>query len=451
MTTSTWWQQATAAALLGTARREPPPLPADLGVEARGDGSPETALLDAAAVGGALLRAGGRTPPTVIATTPVAPPETQPEAPVRSVQLLALLLDQPPVAARLRPLALRHWLDAATARGLRVPHVALPRLLALAGQQTELQHAIRPVLGERGRWLAGLRADWAWGLEIATTLAPVAADVLTLEAWHALPAAERLDRLDGAPAEVLEAALDDRSDKVRRQACLLLDARPGSARGQRMAERLRPLVSSAGRLRRSLEVELPTQPDAAGVRDGLSTTRAGSQRERWLELICAGAPLAIWTDVTGKDPAHTWPLITQPAARAGVLRAVRARHDTAWAQAAVADAPDLLGVLPPAEQDDAALRLLRGHRTPAGVGAVLQHVRTRWSPALSAGVVDVLRHTPPGGVAGSAWLAPLAEALDPSVRPAVSAWARADHRWGSLPADLDQYLSFLPAITEAFR
>ena len=45
----------------------------------------------------------------------------------------------------------------------------------------------------------------------------------------------------------------------------------------------------------------------------------------------------------------------------------------------------------------------------------------------------------------------LAAGLHPSVRPVVSAWARAESRWGSLPADLDQYLSFLPAITEAFR
>jgi hypothetical protein len=218
-----------------------------------------------------------------------------------------------------------------------------------------------------------------------------------------------------------------------------------------MAARLRPLLAPTGRLRRGLEIALPTEPDAAGVRDGLTTTRGGSQRERWLELMCAGAPLSVWTDTTGKDATHTWPLITLPAARAGVLRAIRARADVAWATAAVADSPDLLAYLPAADQDAAALHLLRATKAAAGVATVVRHVPPPWSPALSAAVVDVLRHTAPAAGSASLALPTLAAGLHPSVRPAVSAWARTESRWGSLPADLDQYLSFLPAITEAFR
>jgi hypothetical protein len=59
----TWWRDVGNAALLGTARRPAPPLP-DLGlagVLGRPDGTPrEEALLDAAALGGAALRAGRR-------------------------------------------------------------------------------------------------------------------------------------------------------------------------------------------------------------------------------------------------------------------------------------------------------------------------------------------------------------------------------------------------------
>lgn len=426
-----WWQQTTAAALLGTERREPPPLPDELGVAARPDSSPETTLLDAAALGGALLRARLPDRPAGDLPEPAAPDAT-PLAPPAAVQLLGLLLDQPPVAARLRPLALVRWLDVAADRGVRVPARTLPRLLALATQQSDLRAATRPVVGERGRWLAGLRPDWRWVLEPE----PAAAVPTPLPA-------DDLDRL--------EAALDHRSAKVRREALALLDAAPDSARAARMAARLRPLLTPTGRLRRGLEIALPTEPDAAGVRDGLTTTRGGSQRERWLELISAGAPLSVWTEATGKDAAHTWPLITQPAARAGVLRAVRARADVAWAGAAVADSPDLLAYLPPAEQDAAALHLLRATKAAAGVASVVRHVPPPWSPGLSTAVVDVLRHTAPAGGSASLALPSLAAGLHTSVRPAVSAWARSEHRWGSLPADLDQYLSFLPAITEAFR
>ncbi|NYD31704.1 DUF5691 domain-containing protein [Nocardioides kongjuensis] len=443
-----WWQQTTAAALLGTERREPPALPHDLGVTARPDSTPETALLDAAALGGALLRAALPARPAGDLPEPAAPDAT-PLAPPAAVQLLGLLVSQPPVAARLRPLALERWLRVAADRGVRVPARALPRLLALVTQQAELRAATRPVVGERGRWLAGLRPDWRWVLDDEP--APAARAPLSPDDWRALPAAARADALPADDPDLLEAALDDRSDKVRRRALALLDAAPGSARAARMAERLRALLAPTGRLRRGLEVALPTEPDAAGVRDGLTRTRGGSQRERWLELISAGAPLSVWTDATGKDAAHTWPLITQPAARAGVLRAIRARGDVAWATAAAADSPDLLAYLPAAEQDAAALRLLRTTKAAAGVAAVVRHVAAPWSPALSAAVVDILRHTAPAAGSAALALPTLAAGLHPSVRPAVSAWARTESRWGSLPADLDQYLSFLPAITEAFR
>jgi len=443
----TWWQQTTAAALLGTERREPPALPHGLGVAARPDSTPETALLDAAAVGGALLRAALPARPAGDLPAPAAPDAT-PLAPPAAVQLLGLLVSQPPVAVRLRPLALERWLLVAADRGVRVPARALPRLLALVTQQPDLRAATRPVVGERGRWLAGLRPDWRWVLD--EDPAPAVPTRLSPDDWRALPAAARADALPADDLDLLEAALDDRSDKVRRQALALLDAAPTSARAARMAARLRPLLAPTGRLRRGLEVALPTEPDAAGVRDGLTTTRGGSQRERWLELVSAGAPLSVWTDATGKDAAATWPLITQPAARAGVLRAVRARGD-AWATAAVADSPDLLAYLPAADQDATALQLLRTTKAPAGVAAVVRHVAAPWSPALSAAVVDLLRHTAPATGSASLALPTLAAGLHPSVRPAVSAWARTENRWGSLPADLDQYLSFLPAITEAFR
>ena len=57
-----WWSETTAVALLGTGRRPPLPLPEELGVVPRADGSVEEALLDAAALGGMLVRAGATAP-----------------------------------------------------------------------------------------------------------------------------------------------------------------------------------------------------------------------------------------------------------------------------------------------------------------------------------------------------------------------------------------------------
>ena len=77
----TWWRDVGNAALLGTARRPVPPLPdfGPAGVRARPEGSPrEESLLDAAALGGAALRAGRRLdhaePPDAAPTTAAPSP-----------------------------------------------------------------------------------------------------------------------------------------------------------------------------------------------------------------------------------------------------------------------------------------------------------------------------------------------------------------------------------------
>ena len=56
-TVDEWWGQLRAAALVGTARRDVPPLPA-LGFLPRDGATREEALLDAAALGDAVRRAG---------------------------------------------------------------------------------------------------------------------------------------------------------------------------------------------------------------------------------------------------------------------------------------------------------------------------------------------------------------------------------------------------------
>ena len=127
----TWWRAVGNAALVGTARRPVPPLPdlAPAGVRARPEGAPrEEALLDAAALGGAALRAGRRLDRAELPDA--APDDRRPVAPRRAVQLLELVLTHPPAGAQQRTGLLVHWLRAAGDAGCRVPHALLPMLLA---------------------------------------------------------------------------------------------------------------------------------------------------------------------------------------------------------------------------------------------------------------------------------------------------------------------------------
>ena len=408
---ATWWADLGAAALVGTARRPVPPLPGPLG-GGRAGAAREVALLDAAALAGTARRAGVRARPRR-ARRRRRPTTSARRAPARAVQLLELLVRQPPVGARLAPDLVRLWLDTADASGRRLPHHLLPELLELATAKPALRPGVRrggrrpghvagrgqPGLGlGRGRGRGGRRASRStrWrgrasppsaGPLRSTRLRhtdPDAARGLVESTWATDAAADRAVLLDAlrtglGPADepFLEAALDDRGAKVRELAAALLDALPGSARAHRMAERLRPLLQSKGLVRRTLEVELPLDPDPAGVRDGLTRPkRVGSVRGWWLQRLAAGAPLDVWTDATGSDPASTWRKVASQDARVGIAEAVLARRDATWAAALVEDVwhPALVGLVPPEQRDQVAASQLARATSASQVVAVVSAV-----------------------------------------------------------------------------
>jgi hypothetical protein len=486
VTTEQWWADTTAAALLGTGRRPPPPLPVDLGVRER-DGGAEERLLDAAALGGMLRRAG-----SVVrryAAAAPAPPDDWPAAPDRAVHLLQLLLTQPPFGAHLALPALRRWLQVAAGHRRRVPHAELVALLTAATRTTELQPLVAAVADARGGWLAAANPAWAW---LARPPGADADAVPTPEEWATLPTADRvallgpLRRSDPAAAralvestwstepardrqlllgslqvglgpddeELLERALDDRAGAVRDVAQKLLDRLPESARAQRMAARLRPLVRVSGMLRRSLEVELPSAPDAAAVRDGLGRKPSNwsSERGYWLGQLAAGAPLDLWTEITGRDVADAWRMLHDASkdARAGVMRAAMVRHDARWLRAMLEqDGPTvLLKHLPPADAAELAPRHLA--RVPTyDLHQTLSALPAPWDRRLAEAVLDRVAADKDQAGALAGVLPVLADRLPPDVVPRVQRWARAEGAPRAL-ADLVQYLSFVPAIPEAF-
>ncbi|GAA1181770.1 hypothetical protein GCM10009584_24900 [Ornithinimicrobium humiphilum] len=526
---SGWWDHLLAASLVGTARRPVPPLDAaGLGVRARTDARPETALLDAAALAGALRAAGTVMPTAPAGTAPTggpasadgtqpasrpAPPESRPAAPPRAAQLLSLVLVQNPAGpSSLEPLV-RHWCTTAVRHGYRLPHALLPQVLELGRSRPGLRVPLVLTLGERGRWLAervpgaewvartSARADADLGAASPDRAAATADTLPDVAAWALLADAQRLTALRAArerdpslgrayvegtwstdPArtrkahlelleiglgdadeDLLERALDDRAAGVRALAATLLDGLPRSARAARMGDRLRALLHTDRRLLRTrLDVELPDDPDPAGVRDGLVPPPRGvSARAWWLQRIVAGAPLSIWTDATGTDPEATYGLIPSDEARAGVREAVLRRGDRGWAQAIARTRgarrnpldPAIVALLDPAEAE--RLVLAGAEVGGAALATVVQGAPPRWSRALTLGLLDRCRRT-----RTSADLAPplvqlVARAgdLHPDGLPVLQDWLATDpppEPARRLLRELVQLLSLYRSIEEAF-
>lgn len=146
------WNEHVTAALLGTERRDPPVLaeaPADPGDRAG-------RLLDQAALLAVRRRAGRA--PAAVAPEPVAlaPVEDAPVVPRAAAARLRRILGGEQIRV------LPEWLDAAAARGFRVPAQTLPDLLERGRGDRVLRAPIARASGRRGVWLALQNTDWAY-------------------------------------------------------------------------------------------------------------------------------------------------------------------------------------------------------------------------------------------------------------------------------------------------
>ncbi len=502
---ASWWAELLATALVGTSRH-PAPVPRPVaGAHPPADLGPERAVLDGAAIAG-VARAAGLIVDRDRAAVPPAPPDDRPVAPRAAAQMLELLLEQAPALGSQRDDLLRHWYETCDGSGCRIPEDLLVRVLdSTVGLRSSLRDPVRAVLGERGRWLGKHNPAWSWAAGDAAADGAAARDDLVMDetTWAQLPAAERLTTLtrlrsvapararellvstwssDAAPTRrahlavladglgpedeaLLERALDDRAKAVREVAASLLDGLPTSARAARMAARLAPLVSVAGRWRgRTISVELPdtggadpADPDDA--HDGLGAAPKGRSARGWrLERIVAGTPLSFWTELTGDDPAAVLEHVDDDDVRAGLLAAALAQRDSAWALALFARSrdPRLLALVAPGERDDAVRRALRARSDPAVLGRLLAEVPTPWSARLSREVVAIVREAPNAMVlhhlAGE-----IAAGLDAAAVAELESWLAALQRQDAPPAPtvtalraILQHRSLHRSITEAF-
>ncbi len=246
--------------------------------------------------------------------------------------------------------------------GACLPAALLP--VVLDAREHALQRALLPVLGARGRWLAGFREAWAWAradVQVAATALPelerrwreglpaervaVIAQVRALEpatalSWlvEALPrekADARLALLEAqagtwTPADesFLEGLLVDRAAAVRQLAMDVLATFPGSALAGRMRARLEAL-GAPGRV-----PDLPEACPKDWVRDGFAAQPPLDLGPRawWLQQLVGFAPLDLWS----AGPAATVALCLGAEHAhellGGLARAAARQQAHAWAE-----------------------------------------------------------------------------------------------------------------------
>jgi len=337
-------------AVTGTARQPNAAIRTDLPIdpllESLAGESPERRLLVAAGAAVVYRSAGQRAPAAPVERPVAAAPDQRPPCSANAARLLADLVGgkQVDLAAEAAEL-----LEEA---GQRAPHDILPVLLEVADPY--LRKMLRPVLDERGRWLASFNPDWLWAVDRADALptglpeletvwneGALAARVAVLTRLHeaqperardwlsqvwakekAEPRAELLAafsaRLTAEDEPFIENLLDDRSMVVRTQAARLLARIPGSRLSQRMIARADAMLAyeapKAGMLSKlkalagvgagKLAVEPPQEIDAAWERDGFADKAPPGMGKRayWLRQVLSMVPFTHWQQRFGVAP-----------------------------------------------------------------------------------------------------------------------------------------------------
>ena len=404
------------------------------------------AVLDAAALMTVAARAGFQPEPGP-PIPPASPAETAPELSARAERALRRLggTELAPGFPAADKELLADLLTAAAQAGYVASAPLLPDLLDAAVRTVALRPAVGAVLGARGRWLAGQRPDWEWIVPppaVAATATdpdtwrtgtpaqrrahltdlrerdPGAARELLAADWAELTGGERAELLavlrPGLSAddeEFIDAALDDRMDRVPVIARLLLSRLPDSRFARRATERgTAALRLERRRPRLGLQIALPDELDPAAARDGIDAplpSRAAVDGGRLLTQLVAAVPLSAWTAQFGLAPADIVGLPVAagfgPDVRAGWRAAAISQRNEDWAEALLNTAEDdqhLAAVLSHGKRAARAAVLLSATSLNAGpaaaneaiadVGAVLP-----WPGPLADAVLAVLGRAAP--------------------------------------------------------
>ncbi|HVU11399.1 MAG TPA: DUF5691 domain-containing protein [Phototrophicaceae bacterium] len=323
------WNELVTTALIGTERRaftldELPEALHELAAQLEGQDSERVLLTLAGTL--ALYRRAGQTPQIDPLPLPdPCPPDALPYCSPRAGQILNQILAISNYSQHL-PV----WIAAAYNAHQRITPEYLPRFLSSFEKNQHLPDHFYDVLGARGRWLAQQNPAWAYAVlpendaewELANIHArvhvlrqlrasdPAHARALVESVWSsekaetraALLGAYEIDlNLDDEP--LLETALDDRAEAVRKVAAWLLARLAGSAYQQRMIARAQLLihVKRGQKLigsKLEIEITLPDAYDESMIRDGIpAEAPQGSNlpdRVYWLANLAARLPASYW-------------------------------------------------------------------------------------------------------------------------------------------------------------
>ena len=367
----TAWGEMERVALMGT-RREQSVLPEiapaldDLLAGLSGAGA-EHALLGAAGTLD-LYEQIGRIPARSRPETGAqAPPETMPPCPPRAAGCLAQMLEG--TLSGLMP----EFLHEMHRAGMRIPDTLLPNMLAYGYKRAAMRRPIVAVLGRRGRWLASHHDSWNYAAIDSGKWSSIR------KAWEDAPAAQRPHLVAQLRAEnpeqgralvesvwrgendqrrlqlirqleiglsmadepLLESALDDRSDLVRRKAAEIVACLPDSRLCQRMIGYVPRYLAWTPQETRQITVSMP--PVTPEMRRngiiGMKNQTAARVRSQEIIQLVGGVPLAYWREQWDADarvilraiPTTSWPRTLT----SGFCQAAVRQNDAGWAQAII--------------------------------------------------------------------------------------------------------------------
>ena len=335
-----------------------------------GDPRAADALLTDAARSGTQGRAGWR-PPTLSTRLPPCPPDDRPVAPAPALATLTHLLASGDGAL------IEEWVDLARAHTVLADAATIPLLLDWCARQPHRSQSIVAVIGHRGTWLAALNPDWhrclappdvqsdiddLWQLGRSVErlallgsvrrIDPARARALVESTWTSDSASDRQKFLEAlsegrslADEPFLEAALDDRSKIVRRQAAAILARLGGSQLRRRMTDAAKRSLSIGGATAKPgaprLAIVPPMAFDPSWARDGIEERPAAGVGPRawWLRQIVARAELPILAAHVDLSPASIIAAIQHDDYAGdllqGFIAAATLYPDEAWSTALV--------------------------------------------------------------------------------------------------------------------
>jgi hypothetical protein len=380
-------------AILGTAHTGAGTRAADALVSKLDAVDRERSLLLSAAKA-ALLRRAARVLPQRRSQLPLAAPEVLRPSSLQLTAAMSQLLQQDD-----------ELLEEALTRMARAGVRLAPELLPLALEQTApaLRDLLRPVLGQRGAWLAAQRPEWAWALRAGEGLPadfeqrwadgnaverrqlftqlrthdPARARDLAAEAWKHERAEQRAAFVEAFAIGLqpddqafLTGLLADRSAYVQRMAARLLWRLPGSELAERMLARARAHVRFEPAPEPRWHVSLPSQLDASWQLDGVLEKPPEKSplgpRQSWLQQLVAAVPCSTWSGPPQQLVAAAARHEYAGALLDGLTRAALRNNERAWL-APLWDAwarSDLPGAIAPEPRV-----LLSGKLTPREVAA----------------------------------------------------------------------------------